>query len=247
MVTVRSGLAVGSALVVALLVVLGSTVGLVGLGWGVGLGCSLVMGAAVARGATGRLGPADLVTGTRAVLACGVAALVAAPFVQQPAVQQPAVRSLVGLAVAALALDAVDGWVARRTRSASTFGARFDGEVDAFMILVLSVYVAQTLAGWVLAIGAARYAFLVAGWCFPWLRGQLPPRSWRKAVAATQGIVLTIAAARVAPGWLTYAALAVALALLVESFGRDVLWLWHRRAGLASVTSGPAPLDLQRP
>ncbi|MPZ95324.1 MAG: CDP-alcohol phosphatidyltransferase family protein [Propionibacteriales bacterium] len=243
LVTVRSGLAFGSAVLVALLVVLGSTVGLVALGWGVGLGCSLVMGAAVARGATGVLGPADLVTGLRAVLACGVAALVAASFVQQPAV-----RSLVGLTVAALVLDAVDGWVARRTRTASTFGARFDGEVDAFLILVLSVYVAQTLAGWALAIGAARYAFLVAGWCFPWLRGQLPPRYWRKVVAATQGIVLTIAAASAAPGWLTYTALAVALALLIESFGRDVLWLWHhRRATPAQVTSGPAPLHLQRP
>ena len=30
--------------------------------------------------------------------------------------------------------------------------------------------------------------------------------------------------------WLTTAALVVALALLAESFGRDVLWLWHRRS-----------------
>ena len=39
-------------------------------------------------------------------------------------------------------LDAVDGQVARRTGTVSALGARFDMEVDAFLILVLSVYVA---------------------------------------------------------------------------------------------------------
>ena len=35
-------------------------------------------------------------------------------------------------------------------------------EVDAFLILVLSVYVAQSLGAWVLAIGLARYVFVAA-------------------------------------------------------------------------------------
>ena len=131
----------------------------------------------------------------------------------------------------------VDGWVARRTGTASTLGARFDGEVDAFLILVLSVYVAPSAGAWVLAIGAARYAFLAAGWLLPWMRAPLPPRYWRKVVAATQGIVLTIAAADVLPLALTQAALVAALALLAESFGRDVWWLWRHRhaAGTAAV------------
>jgi len=242
-VTVASGLAVGSAVLVALLAALGTTVGLSDAGWGVGLACGFVMNAAVARGGAGALGPADLVTVTRAAFACAVAALVADSFLQQPAVP-----ILVALTVAALALDAVDGWVARRTGTASMFGARFDGEVDAFLILVLSVYVADAVDGWVLAIGVARYAFAVASWGLPWLRGQLPPRYWRKVVAAIQGIVLTLAAASVAPRWLTHAALAVALALLTESFGRDVLWLWrHRFAERAQLTDPSGPLRLQRP
>jgi len=242
-VTVPSGLAVGSAVLVALLAALGTTVGLGAGGWGVGLACGFVMIATVVRGGAGALGPADLVTGTRAALACAVAALVADSFVQQPAVP-----TLVALTVAALVLDAVDGWVARRTGTASMFGARFDGEVDAFLILVLSVYVAAAGDGWVLAIGVARYAFAVASWGLPWLRGQLPRRYWRKVVAATQGIVLTLAAASVAPRWLTYAALAVALALLTESFGRDVLWLWrHRFAERTQLTGPSGSLRLQRP
>lgn len=243
MVTVPSGLAVSSAVLVALLAALDTALGLGVAGWGVGLMCGFVMNAAVARGGAGALGPADLVTFTRATLACGVAALVADSFFQQSAVP-----TLVALTVVALVLDAVDGWVARRTRTASMFGARFDGEADAFLILVLSVYVAHALGGWVLAIGAARYAFAVAGWGLPWLRGQLPPRYWRKVVAATQGIVLTFAAASVAPRPLTYAALAVALALLTESFGRDVLWLWrHRFAERAQLTGASRPLRMQRP
>ena len=112
------------------------------------------------------------------------------------------------LAALALALDAVDGWVARRTRTTATLGAHFDGEVDAFLILILSVYVARSAGAWVLAIGAARYAFLAAGWLLPWMREPLPPRYWRKVVAATQGIVLTVAAAQLLSPAVTEAVLA---------------------------------------
>ena len=216
---------VGSAALVALLAALAATVGLGLFGWGMGLACGVVVTVAVARGGAGALGPADLITLLRAVLSCALAALVADSFFQAAAV-----ATLVALAIVALVSDAVDGRVARRTRTVSTFGARFDGEVDAFLILVLSVYVADTVHGWVLAIGVARYAFAAAGWVLPWMRAQLPPRYWRKVVTATQGIVLTVAAADVTPLWVTTAALVVALALLTESFGRDVLWLWQRRS-----------------
>ena len=129
----------------------------------------MITNAALARGLSryrcDRLGPADWVTLARATLAVGVAALVADSF------EQPApVALLVTLAAVALVLDAVDGWVARRTGTASPLGAHFDGEVDAFLILVLSVYVARSAGAWVLAIGAARYAFLAAGWLLPWMR-----------------------------------------------------------------------------
>src|SRR5262249_15493914 len=141
-------------------------------------------------------------------------------------------------------LDAVDGWVARRTRTTGKLGAKFDGEVDAFLILVLSVYVARSAGAWVLAIGVARYAFLAAGWPPAWMRAPLPPRFWRKVVAATQGIVLTVAAAGVLAPALREAVLVVALILLSESFGRDVLWLWRNRGAghpWMPVNADPAP------
>jgi phosphatidylglycerophosphate synthase len=180
--------------------------------------------ARAARPALPHLGPADWVTLTRAALSVGVAALVADSF----AAAVP-VALLVALAAVALALDWVDGQVARRTGTASALGARMDGEVDAFLILVLSVYVARSAGAWVLAIGAARYAFLAVGYAIPWLREPLPPRPWRKVVCAAQGIVLTVATAAVLPVAVTDAALLVALALLAESFGTDVWWLWGRR------------------
>ena len=230
---VQAGPVTGLIAQLLLLGALAGTVGLGGTGWVVGVTCGVVTNTALARGLSrhhsDRLGPADWVTLARATLAAGVAALVADSF------HQPApVAILVTLAVVALALDAVDGWVARRSRTASALGARFDGEVDAFLILALSVYVARSAGVWVLAIGAARYAFLAAGWLLPWMREPLPPRYWRKVVAATQGIVLTIAAADVLPLRLTQAALVAALALLAESFGRDVWWLWRHRLATAA-------------
>ena len=239
MVTVRAGLAGGGVALAALLTALSASVGLGPAGWGIGLGCGLTIGAALARSNAEMFGPADLITLFRAVLACALAALVAESFVHSAAV-----GTLVALAVVALVTDALDGWLARRTGTGSTFGARFDGEVDAFVILVLSAYVAATVHPWVLAIGLARYAFAAAGWVLPWLRAHLPPRNWRRVVTAVQGVVLTTAAAAVLPAWLTTVALLVAAALLGESFGRDVLWLWRnpsRKSGRAGRTDLTVP------
>ena len=211
-------------------------------GWAVGVSCGVITNAALAVGRlhyrADTLTRADWVTLARAAVAFGVAALVADSFGQPVPV-----ATLVLLSALALAMDAVDGWVARRTRTGK-LGARFDGEVDAFLILVLSVYVARSAGAWVLTIGTARYAFLAAGWPLRWMRAPLPQRFWRKVVAATQGIVLTVAAAGILSAAVTTAALVVALVLLFESFGRDVLWLWRNRVasgpGIAT-TADPAP------
>ena len=105
-----------------------------------------------------RFGPANAVTAARSTLVGLITALVATSFTAPISVPL-----LIGLTVPALALDAVDGWIARRTHTISELGARFDMEVDAFLILVLSAYVAQDLGWWVLTIGLLRYAFVVGG------------------------------------------------------------------------------------
>ena len=224
----QTGPAAGLIAQVLLLAVLAGTARLGAVGWTVGIACAVTMATALARGlARGpaeRLGPASWVTLARATLAVGVAALAADSFTHGTPV-----ALLVTLAAVALGLDAVDGWVARRTGTATALGARFDGEVDAFLILALSVYVAPACGAWVLAIGAARYLFLAGEWLLPWMRAPLPPRRWRKVVAATQGVVLTVAAAGVLPLALTQALLVAALALLTASMGQCTWWLWRRR------------------
>jgi phosphatidylglycerophosphate synthase len=226
---VRLGPSVGLLAQAMLLVALACTVGLTVSGWLLGMACGIGTNVALGRGlgryGTNALGPADRVTLVRATLVGAIAALMADAFVRPVAVP-----TLVTLSVVALVLDAVDGWVARRTGTVSPLGARFDGEVDALLILVLSVYVSNSIGPWVLVIGAARYLFLVAGWLVPWMRAPLPPRYWRKTVAAIQGITLTVAAADVLPRRVTEAVLVVALGLLTESFGRDVWWLRRESA-----------------
>ena len=170
--------------------------------------------------------PADWVTLTRTVVIAGVTGLVADSFGRPVSI-----TALITLSSVALALDAVDGQVARRTGTATALGARIDSEADAFLILVLSIFVSQAYGSWVLLIGAARYALLLAGWLIPWLRAPLPPRYWGKVVAAVQGIVLTVAASGVTSRLTGMIAVAVALLLLAESFGRDVIWLYRTGAG----------------
>ena len=180
-------------------------------------------------------GPANRVTLLRAVLVGGVAALAVLDVPDR-------VPVLVALAVTALALDGVDGWVARRTGTSSAFGARFDMEVDAFLILVLSLVVAPSAGWWVVLIGAARYLFVAAKWPLRWLRGEAPPRPWCKVVAVVQGVTLVVAAAGALPLLWTRVALGVSLLLLAESFGREAWELWrasgrHARSGLRAARS----------
>ncbi|MFI7576309.1 CDP-alcohol phosphatidyltransferase family protein [Micromonospora sp. NPDC049497] len=224
----RTGPVVGLLVQAVLLAMLAGTVGLGAAGWLAGLGYGMILCALLSRGLTRSgargLSPADRVTLGRAILAGGVTALAADSF------DRPApVALMVTLTAVALALDAVDGYTARRTGTTSELGARFDMEVDSFLVLVLCVYVAPSAGGWVLAIGGMRYAFVAASWVLPWMRGSLPPRYWRKVVAAIQGVALTVAMAEVLAGPLTVVVLVLSLALLVESFGRDVRWLWTTR------------------
>ncbi|WP_113693891.1 CDP-alcohol phosphatidyltransferase family protein [Amycolatopsis albispora] len=213
---------------------LGQVAGLTALGWVLGLGpvgwlagaawTAVLWGALAA--VVGRpwvLGPANRVTVGRAGLVGAVTMLVADGSSHT--------ALLVALASVALVLDAVDGRVARRTGTASALGARFDMEVDAFLILVLSVAAASVAGPWVLLIGAMRYLFVAAAWWAPWLRADLPPSTARKAVCAVQGVTLVVVTADTLPLVLSVLVAAGALASLLWSFGRDIGWLRAHKLG----------------
>ena len=178
------------------------------------------------RESRGGLGPANCVTLGRALLVAALAGALAAPgWVGEHAV------AVAVLAAIALLLDGVDGWVARRWHCESDFGARFDMELDAFLILVLCVHLlAMGKAGpWVLAIGAMRYAFVAAMQPWPWLERPLPESRRRKLVFVWQVASLLVCLLPVIAGALATMLLALALALLAWSYAVDVRWLYRSR------------------
>ncbi|WP_433359749.1 CDP-alcohol phosphatidyltransferase family protein [Actinoplanes sp. CA-142083] len=233
------GLGAQAALLGALAATLGLTAAglLAGAVYGLAL-CGL-LGAGLQRHGMRAMGPANVVTFSRAILVGGVTALVVTSFTHP--VSTPA---LVAVAGVALALDGVDGQVARRTGNTTALGARFDMEIDAFLILVLSVYAGDRFGWWTVALGAYRYLFVAASWALPWLTAALPHRFSRKVVAALQGIVLALVTANLLPPVLSQVALAVALASLTWSFGRDAIWLYKAsqvRAAARVRWSAPRP------
>ena len=182
------------------------------------------------------LGAANQITLVRATLVVPVAALTLQPAPPTAG----ALWWIVAISAVALALDGVDGLVARRRGQETRFGARFDMELDAFLMLVLSVLVWRTgrVDAWVLFIGALRYLFVAAGWRWPRLTADLPPSLRRKTICVVQGIGLIVCLAPIVPPVLATRAAAGALAVLVYSFAVDVIWL---------IANAPVPVRSRRP
>lgn len=76
---------------------------------------------------------------------------------------------LLALSLLFLALDGLDGWVARRRGLSSEFGAFLDKETDALFLLLLCGLAAfqGRLPLWVLGIGLLRYAFVLLLYVLP--------------------------------------------------------------------------------
>lgn len=173
-----------------------------------------------------RFGPANQVSTARAALVALAASLAfeeALPLVAAAAS---------AAALAAASLDWLDGRLARQSGMASAFGARFDLEIDALLIMVLAVLAwRHGKAGpWVLLSGLLRYFFVAAAWIWPWLERPLEPSLRRQTACVVQviGLIVTILPGVVRP-W-SVAAAAIALAALCYSFLVDILWLRRHAA-----------------
>ena len=168
-----------------------------------------------------RFGAANTVTLLRVALVAGVAGLIG----ETPS-DRVAWLAAVFVTVVAL-LDGLDGWLARRSVQQSAFGARFDMETDAALILILSMLVwhHEKAGAWVLACGLMRYGFVVAGWILPWVAGPLRSTLRGKSIAIAQLVGLGVALLPVVPVPISDIVVAITLALLVWSFAVDIAWL----------------------
>ena len=142
-----------------------------------------------------RFGAANIMTSARLALVALLAATLGEPYT--PALAWAATV----LAIAVTVLDGMDGWLARRSGVSSAFGARFDMETDALLIMVLALIAWRwDRAGvWVLACGLMRYGFVAAGWVWRWLEAPLPPSLRRKTVCVVQIVTLGVIVAPVIP------------------------------------------------
>lgn len=171
-------------------------------------------------------GAANRITLLRAIMVCLVGGLMG----QTMAIPQPSWILSLGAATI-LCLDGLDGWMARRMRGSSRFGALFDQEVDALCILILSllVFLVGKVGAWVVLSGVMRYAFLAAGLVWSPLRAELPP-SWRRRLACgLQVVALVVCLAPVVDVAAAALIAITGLLVLAFSFANDTIWLIRSR------------------
>lgn len=123
-----------------------------------------------------------------------------------------------------LALDGIDGRCARRSGQCTVFGARFDTDVDALLVITLAVAAISLdrVGAWAL-LAAAPYPFWrVAGLRWHRLTAPLAPSPWRKLAFGVQvGTLLAALVPSLPAGWAPWL-VASALAVVLVSFGRDL-------------------------
>lgn len=198
-----------------------------------------------------RFGTANTITALRGGMTCLMAGfLVEAEWLIDPAMAAW-VWGVVAGSLLALCLDGFDGYLARRFGTSSDFGARYDMEVDAALILCLSLltYVLKKADWWVILIGVMRYLFVALQCADERLRGRLEPSYRRKSICVLQMLALCIILLpTVEPPASTYIS-ALALLALVYSFGSDICILMRRQPQPLRIAKGndhsaDRPLDV---
>jgi len=139
---------------------------------------------------SGRFGLANAVTTLRLLLLVALAA---------PPSALPATRAFTIVSVVML-LDVLDGWSARAFGDVSAFGAHFDMETDALLVLVLTLrlWLGEGFGFWVLFSGLLRYLYVSWLWLWPGT-GRKAPRS-RFGRSAFVLLMLGLCSGLVLPG-----------------------------------------------
>jgi phosphatidylglycerophosphate synthase len=233
----------------AFLVLVGAAgaLGLV-LGWAVaavGVFSYLLLAGLVSRHHRGRrFGAANLITLVRGLGMSLIAGLAAQAWLDR--LDTRGVAVIIGIGTVCISLDGVDGKLARARGEATVFGARFDMEIDAATILVLSIAVSALgfIGWWVLAIGAIRYVYVAASWVVPAFKIPVQVRLSGRIIAVAQGVALLacllIGVLGTAPAWLPSLLAAAAFTALTWSFARDIAWQVRTARLSRAVLTSPA-------
>ena len=170
-----------------------------------------------------KFGPANCITLVRLI----ITALLASTIGSLHLITETGLWILIAFAVSATLLDGLDGMVARTRGETSSFGAKFDMEVDAAFILILALLVWElsNMGSWVLAAGLLRYIFVAASWPLSALRAALPPSFRRKLACVLQITALIFALCPLVSPTLQLTCIAAATIFLFLSFIRDTLQL----------------------
>lgn len=154
-----------------------------------------------------------------------IGAVTAAPVAWLPA-------ATYGLAAA---LDAVDGWLARRLDRVTELGASLDGAFDAFGIFLASLVavLAGFLPVWYLLVGGLKYVYSASLWIRR-VRGlpvfDLPDRSSRRLLAGLQMAFLALVLVPIAPGPVTIVGAILLGGAYTAGFVRDWAYATGRLA-----------------
>ncbi len=160
---------------------------------------------------SGRFGVANAITVLRLFLMLALAA---------PPRTLPPLRAL-GLVAVVLSLDLLDGWCARRFGDASPFGAHFDMETDALLVLLLTLrlWLAEGFGAWVLWAGLLRYLYVLWLWLWPGT-GREAPRSLFGRLAFLL-LMLGLCCGLVLPGAWGMSGVALGTLIVTASFARS--------------------------
>jgi phosphatidylglycerophosphate synthase len=178
-----------------------------------------------------KFGLANLITLARSALTSLIGGLVLTTLASAGPPGDEAMWLLAATVALALGLDGIDGYCARNSGTVSRFGARFDMEVDALLILFLSmaVSVLDKAGPWIILIGTMRYLFVAGQLMIVRLRGELPESRRRKAGCVMQGACLCVML--LPPVTSPYSDMIgfAALAVLLYSFTVDIIFLLRRQ------------------
>lgn len=210
-----------SVLNAVLLVAASVLVAVAGHPWPLGVGAFLSFGILLA-GGRGRFTPKGTFGIANGVTAFRLA-LVLVVVLGLHGVQAPVI---VAAALAVFALDGLDGPLARRHGTASPFGAFFDVEVDALLVLVLCVELWQRgrFGAWILLPGLLRYAYVLVVAAVP-TRGPEP-----RSLLGRLGFMACLAGlggGLLEPGTLGMLSALIGTALVSASFARSFLFLFR--------------------